>query len=198
MLKSILNSDWLRSVLKVVCSLFSLVSLAFLILLHLSFKVSFFKSEKQCSGSMIFWRGSMSLQDDSKKLIFKRKFFCLLLFEGTFTSFSKKLQNSRNQGFSYFLCLLIEGSGSGPFLWLMDPDSDPGVPKTCGSGGSGSEHCRKVVFKVSFSNLQGIFIKSKTTLSRSVTQIQKDVFKLTIFLRKFRLLWSYKNYCHTK
>ena len=25
-----------------------------------------------------------------------------------------------------------------PYLWLMDPDSDPGGPKTCGSGGSGS------------------------------------------------------------
>ncbi len=33
------------------------------------------------------------------------------------------------------------GSGSGcadPCLWLMDPDPDPGGPKTCGSGGSGS------------------------------------------------------------
>ncbi len=25
-----------------------------------------------------------------------------------------------------------------PYLWLMDPDSDPGGPKTCGSSGSGS------------------------------------------------------------
>jgi hypothetical protein len=29
------------------------------------------------------------LQDTNKKLILKKKFFCLLLFEGTFTSFSK-------------------------------------------------------------------------------------------------------------
>ncbi len=83
------------------------------------------------------------------------------------TSFSKKLQNSRNQCFSYYLCLLIEGSG--PFLWLMDPDSDPGVPKTCRSGGSGSEHCRKVVFKVTLSNpkrrLQGQFKSKKTSSS---------------------------------
>ncbi len=34
------------------------------------------------------------------------------------------------------------GSGSGsadPCLWLMDPDPDPGGPKTCGSGRSGFE-----------------------------------------------------------
>jgi hypothetical protein len=39
----------------------------------------------------------------------------------------KKSKNCRNQGFSYYFCLMIEGSGSGS-LW----------PKTCGSGGSGS------------------------------------------------------------
>jgi hypothetical protein len=31
----------------------------------------------------------IDLQDANKKLIFNKKFFCLLLFEGTFTSFSK-------------------------------------------------------------------------------------------------------------
>ncbi len=56
------------------------------------------------------------------------KFFFLLLFEGTFTSFfkdkksKKKSQNSRNQGFSYYFCLMIEGTGSGS------------VPLTNGSG----------------------------------------------------------------
>ncbi len=47
---------------------------------------------------------------------------CLLLFEGTFTSFSTikshkrvtKWQNSRNQRFSYYFCLMIERSGSVP------------------------------------------------------------------------------------
>ncbi len=66
--------------------------------------------KKQCCGSMTFWCGSGSaesclwlmnpdpdplsgscyfidLQDASKKLIFQHNFFCLLLFEGTFTSF---------------------------------------------------------------------------------------------------------------
>ncbi len=41
-----------------------------------------------------------------------------VLFEGTFTSFLKykvlkKSQNSRIQGFSYYFCSMIEGSGSG-------------------------------------------------------------------------------------
>jgi hypothetical protein len=56
----------------------------------------------------------IDLQEANKKLIFK-KFFCLLLFEGTFTSFlkiksQKEVANNRNQGFSYFICLMIEES----------------------------------------------------------------------------------------
>ncbi len=31
---------------------------------------------------------AIDLQDANKKLIFSKKFFCLLLFKGTFTSFS--------------------------------------------------------------------------------------------------------------
>jgi hypothetical protein len=38
------------------------------------------------------------------------KFFCLLLFEDTFTSV---FTNKNSERFSYFLCLMIEGSGSG-------------------------------------------------------------------------------------
>jgi hypothetical protein len=65
-----------------------------------------------------------------------KKFFCTLLFEGTFTSIfkdkksKKKSQNSIKQGFSYFFCIMIEGSGSGSRR-----------PKNCESGsgfGSGS------------------------------------------------------------
>jgi hypothetical protein len=44
---------------------------------------------------------------------FVSKFFCLLLFEGTFTSFfkDKKSQNSRNPCFTYYFCLMIAGPG---------------------------------------------------------------------------------------
>jgi hypothetical protein len=63
-----------------------------------------------------------------QKTNFFYKFFCILLFEGTFTSFfkdkksKKNSQNSKNQGFSYNFCLMIEGSGSGS------------IPLTNGSG----------------------------------------------------------------
>jgi hypothetical protein len=57
----------------------------------------------------------IDLQDANKKL-FIFNFFCLLLFEGTFTLFfkDKKSQNSKNQGFSYYFYMMIEGSGSIP------------------------------------------------------------------------------------
>jgi hypothetical protein len=59
----------------------------------------------------------IDLQDANKKLIFLKEFFCILLFEGTFTSFSKtkrqkeviKQEKSR---YFYYFCLMIEGSGS--------------------------------------------------------------------------------------
>jgi hypothetical protein len=58
------------------------------------------------------------LQDANKKLDIFSKLFCLLLFEDTFTSFfkDKKSLNSRNQGFSYYFCLMKEGSGSATLL----------------------------------------------------------------------------------
>jgi hypothetical protein len=51
----------------------------------------------------------------------------------------KKSQSSRNQGFSYYFCLVIEGSESGSIPLTNDPDPDPGGPKTCGSGGFGPD-----------------------------------------------------------
>jgi hypothetical protein len=58
------------------------------------------------------------LKDASKKLIFLQKFFCLLLFEGTFTSFFKDKKSKRSHktvGIKVFLLFfwMIEGSGSG-------------------------------------------------------------------------------------
>jgi hypothetical protein len=40
----------------------------------------------------------------------------------------KKSQSSRNQGFTYYFCLMMDPD---PYLLLMDPD--PGGPKTSGS-----------------------------------------------------------------
>ncbi len=87
------------------------------------------------SGSCFFF---IDLQDANKKQFFFKKLSCLLLFEGTCTMYiifqrqklKKKSQNSRNQGFSYYFCLMIEGSGS------------RSVPPTYGSG-SGSRRPQK-------------------------------------------------------
>jgi hypothetical protein len=81
------------------------------------------------------------LQDANKKLIKKQKFFHLLLSEGTFTLFfkDKKPQGSQKTvGLSYYFCLMIEGSRSGPIPLTTRSGSRSGRPKTCGSGGSGS------------------------------------------------------------
>jgi hypothetical protein len=77
----------------------------------------------------------IDLQDANKKRIFFLKFFCIVLFEGTFTSFFKDKKSKRshktveNQGFSYYFCLMIEGSRSGA--------GSGSIPLTIGSG-SGS------------------------------------------------------------
>ncbi len=90
-------------------------------------------------------RGSMPLTNGSGSCYFrhwpsrcqqKTNFYflfliCLLLFEGTFTSFfkdksQKESQNSRNQGFSIYFCMMIEGSGSRA--------RSGSIPLTSGSG----------------------------------------------------------------
>ncbi len=72
----------------------------------------------------------------------KNMFSCLLLFEPTFTSFFKdkkvikKPQNSRNQSFSHYFCLMIQSRIRirASYYWIrdcqkhtdpMDPDPDP-------------------------------------------------------------------------
>ncbi len=92
-------------------------------------------------------RGSMPLTNGSgscyfhhwpsrcqQKLIFLHNFFCLLLFEGTFTSFfedkkSKRHHNSRNQSFSYYFCMIIEGSWSGSKPLTSGSESGSWRPK---------------------------------------------------------------------
>jgi hypothetical protein len=96
---------------------------------------SLYPIEHQCCGS-VTWHGKdpdpqigqigttdlririLLFSSVADKMPTKIKFFrvfCLLIFEGILTSvfINKKSKNSKNQGFSYFFCLLMEGSGSG-------------------------------------------------------------------------------------
>ncbi len=61
----------------------------------------------------------------------------------------KESQNSKNQGFSYNFCMMIEGSrsGSGSIPLTKDPDPDPGGPKTCGSGSGTLQKCASPLAK---------------------------------------------------
>ncbi len=74
------------------------------------------------------------LQDGKKKF----KVFCILLFESTFPSFFKDKRSPktvpRNQGFSYYFCLMIEESRVG----TCSNESGSGRQKSYGSYGSGS------------------------------------------------------------
>jgi hypothetical protein len=71
----------------------------------------------------------IDLHDANKKLffyfIFSAYYFLKLHFLHLFAKIKsqKESQNSRNQGFSYYFCMMIEGSRR---------------LETCGSGGSGS------------------------------------------------------------
>jgi hypothetical protein len=58
----------------------------------------------------------IDLQDANKKLILKKSFPAYYFLKISFFNdkkSKKKLQNNRNQGFSYYIGLMIEASGSG-------------------------------------------------------------------------------------
>jgi hypothetical protein len=73
----------------------------------------------------------IDLQDASKKLIFNTIFSAYCFLKAHLHHFSKiksqkESQNRRNQGFSYYFCMMIEGSGSGA--------GSGAIPLTSGSG----------------------------------------------------------------
>ncbi len=97
----------------------------------------------QYSGSMTFWGGSGSgssdpcfwildpdpaifvidLQDASKKQIFNTIFSAYYFLKVHLHHFSKikskkESQNRRNKGFSYYFCMMIEGSGRPKNMWI--------------------------------------------------------------------------------
>jgi hypothetical protein len=84
------------------------------------------------SGSFYFHHWPSRYQ---QKANLKRKFFRILLFEGTFTSFFIGKESKRSNKAVEIKVFLKDPD---PYLRLTDPDPDPGGPKTRGSGGSGS------------------------------------------------------------
>ncbi len=140
-------------------------------------------AKKQCCGSMTFWCGSWSVDPSlwlidldpgsgscyfhhwplrcQPKTNFFKNFLCLLLFEGTFTvlhNFSKikspkESQNSRNPGFSYYFCMMIEGSGSGSIPLI---------------NGSGSRRTKNILIRIRIR----IRNTAKSTLPVSCSDIQ--------------------------
>ncbi len=113
------------------------------------------KGCNQCCGSMTFWCGSGSGSADPYLWLIRILLFSSLTFKMPKKNFfflksipayyflkvhlhnfskikiKKKSQNSRNQGFSEYICLMIEGSGSGSRA------GSGSIPLTNGSG-SGS------------------------------------------------------------
>jgi hypothetical protein len=74
----------------------------------------------------------IDLQDASKKLAFNTIFSPYYFLKLHLQNFSKiksqkESQNSRNRGFSYYFCMMIEGSGSIPMTSGSGPGS--GRPK---------------------------------------------------------------------
>jgi hypothetical protein len=100
----------------------------------------------QCSGSMTFWCGSGSgsadpclwLMDPDPTIfvidlqdatIFSACYFLKVhLHYFSKIKSQKESQNSRTQGFSYYFCMMIEGSGSGSRA------GSASIPLTSGSG----------------------------------------------------------------
>ncbi len=77
----------------------------------------------------------IDLQDANKKLIFNTLFSTYYFLKIHLHHFSKiksqkESQNSRNQGFSYYFCMIIEGSGSGSGSIPLTSGSRSGRPKS--------------------------------------------------------------------
>jgi hypothetical protein len=118
----------------------------------------------------------------------KKKFFCLLLFEGTFPSFSKvksqkTSQSSRNQGFSYYFCLVIEESGYGSIPLANWSGSGSRRPKNIRTR---RIRIRTLVYKciLCFSSLRPIETDTPYTLLMVKTDIQSSE------LASHRYFWS--------
>ncbi len=118
---------------------------------------------------MPFWGGSGScyfvidLPDASNKLIFNTIFSAYYFLKVHLHHFSqiksqKESQNRKNQGFSYYFCMMIEGSGSGA----------GSIPMTSGSG-SGSRRPKNMWIR---------WIRIRNTAINSIKHQVKTTFRV--------------------
>jgi hypothetical protein len=125
------------------------------------------------SGSFYFHHGPSSFQ---VKLIYKKSFpvnyfVKVLIHHFQRLKVKNMSQNSRNQCFSYYTCLMIVGSGSGSRAGFgsgsisLTNNPDPGGPKTRGSGfGSGSGTLARRSTVVGFEGVDGPPLSSSPRL----------------------------------
>ncbi len=118
-------------------------TLAYSIQTELQFQGLMYISKQQCCGSMSFWGGSGSFyfrhwpsrcqqKNNFFNTIFSAYDFLKLdLHRFSKIKIQKESQNRRNQGFSYYFCMMIEESGS------RSGSGSGSIPLTSGSG-SGS------------------------------------------------------------
>ncbi len=90
----------------------------------------------------------IDLQDASIKLIFNTIFSTYFFLKLHLHHFSKiksqkESQNSRNQGFSYYFCMIIEGSGAGSRSGYIPLTSGSGRPKIMWIRWPDPQHCGK-------------------------------------------------------
>ncbi len=104
----------------------------------------------------------IDLQDASKKLIFKHNFLHLHYFSKI--KIQKESQNSSIQGFSYYFCMMIEGSGS------RAGSGSGSIPLTSGSGSGRPKNTWirwiRILIRIRIRNTDQNYVLRRRTLTR--------------------------------
>ncbi len=131
----------------------------------------------QCCGSMTFWGGSGSCYfrhwpsrcQQITNFLTQFFFFCLLrfflklhLYHFLKIKSQKESKNSRKQGFSYYFCMMIEGSGS----WSRAGSGSGSIHLTSGSG-SGRPKNMWIRIRIRIRNTASFFLKTKDRFWRA-------------------------------
>ncbi len=179
----------------------------------------------QCCGSMTLWGGSGSGSADpclllmdpdpgsgscyfrhwpsrcQKKLIFNTIFSAYYFLKLHFHHFSKiksqkESQNSKNQGFSYYFCMIIEGCGCGSRA------GSGSIPLTSGSG-SGSRRPKnmwiRIRIRIRNTAFKNWFFRHEACCSRLPARPGSKAVRV-VFLDRYEVLdciqcWGFVTFC---